>query len=141
MTWEVLLALVLAGTPTPPASPTAETPVADIVTGPNGYVRVTEIGHPPLGMSGPRAKTIARDNARGRARERLLKAILALQLKDGRKLEQALRERPDLRAGLRTILNGASLSGAELAGGAVELTLTVRMDGDAGLARYLDAIR
>ncbi|MBM3268789.1 MAG: hypothetical protein FJZ01_14205 [Candidatus Sericytochromatia bacterium] len=141
MSWDILIALVLATTPTPGATAAPDPAAAEVVAGPNGYVRVTEIGHPPLGMAGARAKAIARENARTRARERVLKAILALQLKSGKKLEQALRERPDHRAGLRAVLNRATLSGAELTGDAVELTLTVRMDGEGGLGRYLEAVQ
>jgi hypothetical protein len=141
MSWEALLAIVLAAASPSPSPVAGTSAAADVVTGPGGYVRVSEIGHPPLGMSGARARTIARENASRRARERLLKAILALQLKNGRKLEQAIKERPDLRAGLRAVLGGATLTGAELAGDSVELTLTVRMEGVAGLAQYLDSVQ
>jgi hypothetical protein len=92
-------------------------------------------------MTGPRAKSIARENARARAREKLLKALLAFSLADGRRLEQILKEKPELRAGLRSVINGAAATGVELDGDAVELTLTVRMAGETGLSSYLEGIQ
>lgn len=114
---------------------------AEIVPGPGGYVRVTEIGHPPLGMSGPAARSIARKNALARARESLLRTILSLRARDGRKVGEVLRQNPEHKPGLRAVLDGASTAGVELANNAVEITLTVRMDGEGGLDRYLDSLQ
>lgn len=114
---------------------------AEIVPGPGGYVRVTEIGHPPLGMSGPAARSIARKNALARARESLLRTILSLRARDGRKVGEILRQNPEHKPGLRAVLDGATTAGVELANNAVEITLTIRMDGDLGLGQYLDSLQ
>lgn len=113
---------------------------AEIVTGKGGYVRVTETGHPPLGTGGPRAKSIARDNARARARERLIKVILAMRMPGGAKVEDHVRARMQFATTLRAIVDAAAISGSEMAGDVVEVTLTVRMDGEHGLADFLDSL-
>ncbi|MBM3276133.1 MAG: hypothetical protein FJZ00_13350 [Candidatus Sericytochromatia bacterium] len=142
MSWKLLIALALAAGPASTAGGQATgSPLAEIVSGPSGYVRVTEIGRPPLGMTGARAKAIARDNAKARAREKLLKALLAFTLADGRRLEHVLKEKPELRAGLRSVINSAAASDVGLDGDAVELTLIVRMAGETGLSSYLEGIQ
>lgn len=122
-------------------APSPDSQAAEVAPGPASYVRVTEIGHPPLGMSGPSARSIARKNAMTRARESLLRTILSLQTRDGRKVGDILRQKPELKPGLRPVLEGASTAGVELANNAVEITLTVRMDGETGLGRYLDTLQ
>lgn len=163
MDWRLLIALVLSAGPAitgaaaqsnqsgqsgqaggsgnAGAAATSDSQAAEVVTGPSGYVRVTEIGHPPLGMAGPIARSVARKNALARARESLLRTILALQTRDGRKVGDVLRQKPEHKPGLRSVLEHATVAGVELAGDAVEITLTVRMEGDSGLGRYLESIQ
>ncbi len=153
MHWRILIALALAAGPvvSGAAGPAqsresggvagSDGQAAEVVTGPNGFVRVTEIGHPPLGMAGATARTLARKNATARAREALLRTILALQTRDGRKVGDVLRQKPELKAGLRSVLEHAATTGVELAGDSVEITLTIRMDGENGLARYLEVVQ
>lgn len=112
----------------------------EVVSGPGGYVSVTETGHPPVGMVGALGKAIARENALARARHRLLKALMALETAKGRKLEDVLRKQPELRTQLRALLKNANQRRSELAGDVVEITLTIPFEGEHGLAKYLDGV-
>ncbi len=110
---------------------------ARVVTGSHGYIRATALGEPPVGMAGEDARGIARANAIRFARQELISAIRALRLADGRTVDAAVRQHPGRLPDLRRVLDAARVTGVDLTGGCVQITMTVPMAGPDGLGAFL----
>ncbi|MNX83383.1 hypothetical protein D3C86_1151450 [compost metagenome] len=103
-----------------------------------GYVRVTAIGLPPLGVterSG--AREVARQNAMALAQRRLLAAVLDLPVGQGKPtVRDRLEAKPKARERLRDLIARARVTGQELADGSAEVTLELPYSGPGGLAEF-----
>lgn len=99
-----------------------------------GYVRVTAIGLPPLGVTD---RSGARQNAMGLAQRRLLAAVLDLPVGPGKPtVRDRLAAKPKARERLRDLIARARVTGQELADGSAEVTLELPYSGPGGLAEF-----
>jgi hypothetical protein len=105
-----------------------------------GYVKVSAIGLPPFGASGTMsAQDVARQNAVSLAQKRLLGVVLDMNAR-GRKVRDVVAERPELKERLRQLVANAGVAGKSYSDGSVEITLTLGMDGGAGLKGFLGGL-
>jgi hypothetical protein len=105
-----------------------------------GYVKVSAIGLPPFGaMDQVSAAEAARQNAVSLAQKRLLGVLLDMDTK-GRKVRDVLTQRPELKDRLRGLIAVANVQGKSYSDGSVEITLTLPMEGNAGLKAFLGGL-
>jgi hypothetical protein len=105
-----------------------------------GFVKVSAIGLPPFGnVDAMSAGEVARQNAVSLAQKRLLGVVLDMDAR-GRKVRDVLGDRPDLKDRLRTLIAAAGVQGKSYSDGSVEITLTLPMDGNAGLKSFLGGL-
>lgn len=130
------LALVLGAFPVPAQA--APIPNGEVRLQEGGYVRVTAIGMPPLGVT-ERAgsREVARQNAMALAQRRLLAAVLDLPVGPGKPtVRDRLEAKPKARERLRDMIARARVTGQELADGSAEVTLELPYSGPGGLAEF-----
>lgn len=101
-----------------------------------GLIRVSAIGLPPFGGYGGDPREAARQSAVSLAQRRLLGVLLDLPTRSG-KLRDQLETRPELKERLRGLLGAAAVAGKTFADGSVEITLTLPMEGQRGVAALL----
>ncbi|MOA47337.1 hypothetical protein D3C78_1699640 [compost metagenome] len=105
-----------------------------------GYVKVSAIGLPPFGATGSvSAQDVARQNAVSLAQKRLLGVVLEMDAK-GRKVRDLVATRPELKDRLRQLVASAGVAGKSYSDGSVEITLTLAMEGNAGLKAFLGGL-
>ena len=105
-----------------------------------GYVKVSAIGLPPFGGTGSVSpQDVARQNAVSLAQKRLLGVVLEMDAK-GRKVRDVVAARPELKERLRQLVASAGVAGKSYSDGSVEITLTLTMDGSAGLRSLMGSL-
>ncbi|MNL74285.1 hypothetical protein D3C87_1999000 [compost metagenome] len=82
---------------------------------------------------------MARQNAVSLAQKRLLGVVLEMDAK-GRKVRDLVATRPELKDRLRQLVAGAGVAGKSYSDGSVEITLTLAMEGHAGLKAFLGGL-
>jgi hypothetical protein len=105
-----------------------------------GFVKVSAIGLPPFGAAGNvGAQDVARQNAVSLAQKRLLGVVMDMDAR-GRKVRDVVAQRPELKERLRALVANAGVQGKSYGDGSVEITLTLTMDGQAGLKAFLGGL-
>lgn len=135
----ILMLGALTGLPAWAASPSVQSlPYGEIRWG--DAVRISAIGLPPFGAPGTlKAREVARQNALSLAQKRLLAAIMDLPVGKST-VQERTAANPAVRNRLRSLIQGAKVTGKELADGSVEITLEVPFAGANGLQALLNEL-